>query len=43
KPFHFQSMFEYVKAGAYKDQPFQRFLQHKFEEMEKAGKKPKVW
>ena len=43
KPFHFHSMFEYVKAGAYKDQPFQRFLQHKFEAMEKAGKKPKVW
>jgi thioredoxin-related protein len=43
KPFHFLSMFEYVKAGAYADQVFQRFLQHKFEEMEKEGKKPKVW
>ncbi|PIW28355.1 MAG: thioredoxin [Rhodospirillales bacterium CG15_BIG_FIL_POST_REV_8_21_14_020_66_15] len=43
KPFHFQSMFEFVKAGAYKEQSFQRFLQHKFEDLEKQGKKPKVW
>lgn len=43
KPFHFLRMFEYVKAGAYADQPFQRYLQDKFEEMDKAGEKPKVW
>ncbi|MEQ8505858.1 MAG: thioredoxin family protein [Rhodospirillales bacterium] len=46
KPFHFLSMFEYVQSGAYAKeefQNFQRFLQHKFDEMEKAGKKPKVW
>lgn len=43
KPFHFVSMFEYVKQEAYKKEPFQRFLQHKFEALEKAGKKPTLW
>ena len=43
KPFHFASMFEYVAAGAYKDQQFQKFLQHRFEELEKQGKKPDLW
>ncbi len=43
KPFHFLSMFEFVKAGAYTDQNFQRFLQEKFKAMEEKGLKPKVW
>ncbi|MGI9400759.1 MAG: thioredoxin family protein [Rhizobiaceae bacterium] len=43
KPFHFISMFEYVKAEAYRDQNFQRFLQDKFKKMEAEGKKPEVW
>lgn len=30
KPFHFLSMFEFVDAGAYVDQNFQRYLQNKF-------------
>lgn len=43
KPFHFVSMFEYVKAGAYGEQPFQRFLQDKFKRLEEEGKKPEIW
>ncbi|MEM7425939.1 MAG: thioredoxin family protein [Pseudomonadota bacterium] len=43
KPFHFVTMFEYVKEEAYKDQQFQRFLQARFEELEKQGKKPEIW
>ncbi len=43
KPFHFISMFEYVKAEAYRDQDFQRFLQDKFKRLETEGKKPAVW
>ncbi len=43
KPFHFLSMFEFVNAGAYADENFQRYLQNKFKAMEEKGVKPKVW
>jgi len=43
KRFHFMSMFEYVAANAYKDQPFQRFIQHKFDELKAKGIKPDIW
>ena len=43
KPFHFVTMFEFVKAEAYKNQEFQRFLQDRFEQLEAEGKKPEVW
>lgn len=43
KPFHFLSMFEFVKSEAYKKQGFQRYLQDKFKELEAKGIKPKVW
>ncbi|MEM1198203.1 MAG: thioredoxin family protein [Pseudomonadota bacterium] len=43
KPFHFVSMFEYVKDEAYKEQQFQRYLQDKFKKLEEEGKKPDLW
>jgi thioredoxin-related protein len=43
KPFHFKSFLEFVKDGGYKTESFQRFLQHKFERLQKQGIKPKVW
>ena len=43
KPFHFISMFEFVREGHYAKDSFQRFLQDKFERLEKEGKKPDVW
>ncbi len=43
KPFHFRSMFEYVQMKAYKERPFQRFLQEKFQKLEREGKKATVW
>ena len=43
KPFHFISMFEFVRHGHYAQDSFQRFLQDKFERLEKEGKKPDVW
>lgn len=43
KPFHFVSMFEYVRQGAYAEQTFQRFLQDKFARLEAEGKNPEVW
>lgn len=43
KPFHFVSMFEYVKDEAYKDKEFQRYLQDKFKKLEEEGKKPDLW
>lgn len=43
KPFHFMTMFEYVNAGAYEHQGFQRFLQAKLESLKAKGVKPKVW
>ena len=43
KPFHFVSMFEYVKAKAYKSQHFQKFLQAKADKMRAEGKEVKLW
>ena len=43
KPFHFVSMFQFVKDEAYKDQQFQRYLQDKFKKLEEEGKKPELW
>ncbi len=43
KPFHFVSMFEYVKAKAYKNQHFQKFLQAKANKMRAEGKEVKLW
>ena len=43
KPFHFLSMFEFVRTGAYADHGFQRFLQDKFKNLEAKGIKPEVW
>ncbi|MFZ1816185.1 MAG: thioredoxin family protein [Rhizobiaceae bacterium] len=43
KPFHFLTMFEYVRENHHKDIGFQRYLQDKFEKLEAEGKKPDVW
>lgn len=43
KPFHFISMFEFVRGSRYEGQNFQRFLQQKFAEMEARGENPNVW
>lgn len=43
KPFHHLSGLEYVASGAYRDQPFQRFLQGKFATLEAQGIDPDVW
>ncbi|WP_146188847.1 thioredoxin family protein [Albidovulum aquaemixtae] len=43
KPFHHLSGLEYVATGAYRDQPFQRYLQDKFAELEAQGIDPDVW
>ncbi len=43
KPFHFITMFEYVRGDHYKAQPFQRFLQDKLARLEAEGKKADVW
>jgi len=43
KPFHFISMFEFVREGHTAEDNFQRFLQGKFERLEKEGKKPDIW
>ncbi|MHA1545395.1 MAG: hypothetical protein ACTSUY_03075, partial [Alphaproteobacteria bacterium] len=43
KPFHFLSMFEFVRQGHYANQPFQRYLQDKFAALEAKGIKPDVW
>lgn len=43
KPFHFLSMFQYVKEEAYKSQNFQRYLQDKFKDMQAKGIDPEVW
>lgn len=43
KPFHHLSGLEYVAAGAYRDQPFQRFLQDKFAALAAQGVDPDVW
>ncbi|WP_238366252.1 thioredoxin family protein [Mesobacterium pallidum] len=43
KPFHHLSGLEYVASGAFRDQPFQRFLQDKFARLEAQGIDPDVW
>lgn len=43
KPFHFVSMFEYVAGDHYAEEPFQRFLQSRFDRLEEAGEKPGLW
>lgn len=43
KPFHFLSMFEFVREGLYAEQSFQRYLQDKFARYEAEGRDPKVW
>jgi len=43
KPFHYLASLEYVGEGHYLDQPFQRYLQAKFTELEAKGIKPDVW
>ncbi len=43
KPFHFISMFEFVKQEKYDEEPFQRFLQAKFKALEEKGMKPDLW
>ncbi|WP_273068584.1 thioredoxin family protein [Thioclava marina] len=43
KPFHHLSGLEYVASGAYRDQPFQRFLQDKFSALAEQGIDPDVW
>ena len=43
KPFHFVSMFEYVRGGAYRSQSFQRYLQDRLARLEAEGKSADVW
>lgn len=43
KPFHFISMFEFVREGHYKEESFQRYLQEKFARLRAEGKDPDVW
>jgi thioredoxin-related protein len=43
KPYHFLSMFEYVRMAKYKELSFQKYIQIKFEELKKQGKKPTIW
>jgi thioredoxin-related protein len=43
KPFHHLSGLEYVASGAHQEQPFQRFLQDRFEELSAQGIDPDVW
>jgi thioredoxin-related protein len=40
KPFHFLTMFQYVRENAYKKQGFQKFVQAKFAEAKKKGVDP---
>lgn len=43
KPFHFVSMFEYVRGDAYRSQSFQRYLQDRLARLEAEGKSTDVW
>ncbi|SMX42871.1 thioredoxin family protein [Actibacterium lipolyticum] len=43
KPFHYLSSLEYVVSGEYREQPFQRYLQDKFEALREKGIDPDVW
>lgn len=43
KPFHFVSMFEYVRARAYETEHFQKWLQAKADRLRAEGKEVKLW
>ncbi|MBC57967.1 MAG: thioredoxin [Confluentimicrobium sp.] len=43
KPFHYLSSLEYVARGEYLKQPFQRYLQDRFEALRAQGIEPDVW
>ena len=43
RPFHFLTMFEFVREKAYRNNDFQRFLQAKVEEMRRKGIKVEMW
>jgi thioredoxin-related protein len=43
KPFHFISMFEYVKESAYKRQHFQKYLQAKGQRLRDQGIEVNLW
>ncbi len=43
KPFHFLTMFEYVRTGSYDKMPFQRYLQARVGQLREAGREVKIW
>jgi len=43
KPFHFVSMFEYVRTKAYETEHFQKWLQAKAERLRAEGKEVTLW
>ena len=43
KPFHHLGALAYVQEGAFADQPFQRYLQARFDRMEEEGLNPVLW
>ncbi len=43
KPFHFITMFEYVKESAYESQHFQKFLQAKGDRLRAQGVEINIW
>jgi len=43
KPFHFLTMFEYVKDSAYERQHFQKYLQAKGDRLRAQGVEVNIW
>ena len=43
RPFHFLTMFQYVRERRYEDVMFQKYLQEKFAELQTKGIEPDVW
>jgi thioredoxin-related protein len=43
RPYHFFSMFEYVRGAHYEKIGFQKFIQARFDRLKEEGKEPKVW
>ena len=43
RPFHFLTMFQYVRERRYEDVMFQKYLQEKFAELQAKGIEPDVW
>jgi len=43
KPFHFISGLEYGASDVYREQPFQRFVQARFDHLEEQGLDPDLW